>query len=263
MTTPFHAKYFAYDLTRTGGDGVDRLTQSLFNASVDLNPHQVEAALFAIRSPLSKGVLLADEVGLGKTIEAGLVLCQYWAERKKRLLVVCPASLRKQWQMELEEKFRRIDLLLRNKDELKDEEGLVFRDAFKYCRDLFSITKKDSAQKLFDDLLEVVFRASGKGLLQAVHLKGSSGELGLRVGEGGEYFGVINVGEGKKLWDLIAETEDEAIVCQEHPFSDSLRSHQCQRRRCFKRRVHRLARPVHVGRRRHLRAATLRVSDVK
>ena len=105
MTTPFHAKYFAYDLTRSGGDGVDRLTQSLFNASVDLNPHQVEAALFAIRSPLSKGVLLADEVGLGKTIEAGLVLCQYWAERKKKLLVVCPASLRKQWQIELEEKF--------------------------------------------------------------------------------------------------------------------------------------------------------------
>ena len=117
---------------------------------------------------------------------------------------------------------RRIDLLLRNKDELKDEEGLVFRDAFKYCRDLFSITNKGSAQKLFDDLLEVVFRASGKGLLQAVHLKGSNGELGLRVGEGGEYFGVINVGEGKKLWDLIAEKEDESIVCQEHPFSDSL-----------------------------------------
>ena len=103
--TPFHAKYFAYDLTRTGGSGVDRLTQSLFNASVDLNPHQVEAALFAIRSPLSKGVMLADEVGLGKTIEAGLALCQFWAERKRKLLVVCPASLRKQWQMELEDKF--------------------------------------------------------------------------------------------------------------------------------------------------------------
>jgi hypothetical protein len=84
---------------------VDRLSQSLFNASVDLNPHQVEAALFALRSPLSKGVLLADEVGLGKTIEAGLVLCQHWAERKRRLLIVCPASLRKQWQVELEDKF--------------------------------------------------------------------------------------------------------------------------------------------------------------
>jgi SNF2 family DNA or RNA helicase len=78
---------------------------SLFDAAVDLNPHQIEAALFALESPLSKGVLLADEVGLGKTIEAGIVLCQLWAERKRRLLVICPASLRKQWALELAEKF--------------------------------------------------------------------------------------------------------------------------------------------------------------
>lgn len=104
--TPHHAKYFAYDLTRRhGSNDVGRLSQSLFDASVDLNPHQIEAALFALRSPLSKGVLLADEVGLGKTIEAGIVLCQYWSERKRRLLVICPASLRKQWALELEEKF--------------------------------------------------------------------------------------------------------------------------------------------------------------
>lgn len=78
---------------------------ALFDACVDLNPHQIDAAAFALRNPLSKGVLLADEVGLGKTIEAGLVLCQHWAERKRRLLVICPASLRKQWSLELEEKF--------------------------------------------------------------------------------------------------------------------------------------------------------------
>ncbi|MFZ2172029.1 MAG: SNF2-related protein [Methylococcaceae bacterium] len=106
MITSFHAKYFAHELTRRHGtDGIGRLSQSLFDASVDLNPHQIEAALFALRSPLSKGVLLADEVGLGKTIEAGIVLCQYWSERKRRLLVICPASLRKQWALELEEKF--------------------------------------------------------------------------------------------------------------------------------------------------------------
>ncbi len=78
---------------------------SLFDASVDLNPHQIEAALFALSSPLSKGVILADEVGLGKTIEAGIVLCQLWAERNRQLLIICPASLRKQWAIELEEKF--------------------------------------------------------------------------------------------------------------------------------------------------------------
>jgi SNF2 family DNA or RNA helicase len=106
MITSFHAKYFAHELTRRHGpNDVGRLSQSLFDASVDLNPHQIEAALFALKSPLSKGVLLADEVGLGKTIEAGIVLCQYWSERRRRLLVICPASLRKQWALELEEKF--------------------------------------------------------------------------------------------------------------------------------------------------------------
>jgi len=103
--TPHHAKYFAYDLTRRATSGMDRLSMALFDAAVDLNPHQIEAALFALQSPLSKGVILADEVGLGKTIEAGIVLCQFWAERKRRLLVICPASLRKQWAIELEEKF--------------------------------------------------------------------------------------------------------------------------------------------------------------
>ena len=106
MGTAYHARYFAHDLTRRAATaGVERLARSLFDACVDLNPHQIEAALFAFRSPLSKGVLLADEVGLGKTIEAGLVLCQYWAEKKRKLLVVCPASLRKQWSLELKEKF--------------------------------------------------------------------------------------------------------------------------------------------------------------
>jgi len=103
--TKFHSKYFAHELTRAGGKGVDRLGRALFDACVDLNPHQIEAALFALRSPLSKGVLLADEVGLGKTIEAGLVMCQSWAENRRKIIVVCPASLRKQWAVELEEKF--------------------------------------------------------------------------------------------------------------------------------------------------------------
>lgn len=105
VVTPHHAKYFAHDLTRRGSAGLDRLSMSLFDAAVDLNPHQIEAALFALQSPLSKGVILADEVGLGKTIEAGIVLCQFWAERRRRLLVIGPASIRKQWALELSEKF--------------------------------------------------------------------------------------------------------------------------------------------------------------
>lgn len=87
MITDYHAKYFAYELTkRCASDSLEKLSSTLSNAQVDLNPHQIEAALFAFRSPLSKGAILADEVGLGKTIEAGLVLSQKWAERKRKIL---------------------------------------------------------------------------------------------------------------------------------------------------------------------------------
>jgi SNF2 family DNA or RNA helicase len=127
MFTAYHAKYFANELTlRHASDGVDRLSQSLFDASVDLNPHQIEAALFALKNPLSKGVILADEVGLGKTIEAALVLGQYWAERKRRLLIVCPASLRKQWAQELLEKFNLPSLILDAQTLRKVNSGQTF-----------------------------------------------------------------------------------------------------------------------------------------
>ena len=104
--TDYHTKYFAYELTkRCASDSAEKLAGAVASAQVDLNPHQVDAALFAFNSPLSKGALLADEVGLGKTIEAGLVLSQKWAERKRCILVITPSNLRKQWHQELTEKF--------------------------------------------------------------------------------------------------------------------------------------------------------------
>lgn len=106
MISAYQAKYYAHELTRRfPSDSNEKLASALVDAQVDLNPHQVEAALFAFRSPLSKGALLADEVGLGKTIEAGLVLSQKWAERKRRILIITPSNLRKQWHQELQEKF--------------------------------------------------------------------------------------------------------------------------------------------------------------
>ncbi|HEU4701549.1 MAG TPA: SNF2-related protein [Conexibacter sp.] len=100
------AHLHAQELTLAhAADNPDKLTRALVEAQVDLNPHQVDAALFAFQNPLSKGAILADEVGLGKTIEAGLVATQHWAEHKRRILVLCPASLRTQWRDELSEKF--------------------------------------------------------------------------------------------------------------------------------------------------------------
>ena len=116
MNTDYHAKYAAYALTlKRAASDIGKLTASLQDAQVDLNPHQVEAALFAFKSPLSKGAILADEVGLGKTIEAGIILSQLWAERKRKLLVICPASLRKQWSQELADKFYLPSIILESK----------------------------------------------------------------------------------------------------------------------------------------------------
>ncbi|MGV8027086.1 MAG: SNF2-related protein [Anaerolineaceae bacterium] len=116
MLTAYHAKYFAYELTkRCSSDSVEKLASVLADAQVDLNPHQIEAALFAFRSPFSRGAILADEVGLGKTIEAGLLLSQKWAERNRRLLVIVPANLRKQWNQELDDKFFLPSIILENR----------------------------------------------------------------------------------------------------------------------------------------------------
>lgn len=123
--TDYQAKYIANLLTRRlPANDLNKLTASLQDAQVDLTPHQVEAALFAFKSPLSNGAILADEVGLGKTIEAGIILSQHWSEHKRRLLVICPANLRKQWSSELLDKFYLPSVIMESKSfNLAVEEG--------------------------------------------------------------------------------------------------------------------------------------------
>ena len=126
LLTPYQSQYFAWLLTRrAAGDTVESLASTLVDAQVDLNPHQVEAALFACRNPLSRGVILADEVGLGKTIEAGLVISQRWAERRRRVLIIVPANLRKQWHQELQDKFGLQGLILeaKNYNAIRKQQG--------------------------------------------------------------------------------------------------------------------------------------------
>ena len=104
--SPFHQILLAHELTlKRASNDMRKLEAPLSSAAVDLNPHQIDAALFAFKGPMSKGAILCDEVGLGKTIEAGLIICQLWAEGKRKIIVVVPASIRKQWQNELLEKF--------------------------------------------------------------------------------------------------------------------------------------------------------------
>lgn len=72
---------------------------------IDPNPHQINAFCTAIDAMKTGGMVLADEVGLGKTIEAGLVLRYMLESGAKKVLIALPASLRKQWELELDEKF--------------------------------------------------------------------------------------------------------------------------------------------------------------
>jgi superfamily II DNA/RNA helicase len=117
LLTPYQSQYYAWLLTRrVAGDTAESLASTLVDSQVDLNPHQVEAALFACSNPLSRGVILADEVGLGKTIEAGLVISQRWAERRRRILIIVPANLRKQWHQELHDKFNLQGLIIEAKN---------------------------------------------------------------------------------------------------------------------------------------------------
>lgn len=122
--TPHQARYFAEQITlKRSESSIDGLASAMSGVKVDLNPHQVDAALFAIKSPLSNGALLADEVGLGKTIEAGLVLAQYWSERKRRILLIVPASLRMQWRSELSEKFYIDSVIMESANFYKDRKA--------------------------------------------------------------------------------------------------------------------------------------------
>lgn len=77
----------------------------LLDTSIDINPHQVDAFCAAVKSLKTGGIILADEVGLGKTIEAGLVIKYVIKTGAKKILITLPASLRKQWEVELLEKF--------------------------------------------------------------------------------------------------------------------------------------------------------------
>lgn len=145
--TSYHAKYFAHELTRQlPSNDIGKLTASLQDAQVDLNPHQVEAALFAFQSPLSNGAILADEVGLGKTIEAGIILSQQWAERKRKLLIICPSNLRKQWSQELADKFFLTSTILETKSfnqNIKDKNLNPFnqKDSIVICSYQFAKSK--------------------------------------------------------------------------------------------------------------------------
>lgn len=154
--TPQQSQYLAWQLTRrAASDSIESLATTLVDAQVDLNPHQVDAALFACRNPLSRGVILADEVGLGKTIEAGLVIAQRWAERRRKILIITPANLRKQWHQELQDKFGLTAIILESKNynALRKNQPNPFQQEDPIiCSYQFAKSKADDIRRIHWDL---------------------------------------------------------------------------------------------------------------
>ena len=149
-------QYLAWQLTRrAASDSIESLAATLVDAQVDLNPHQVDAALFACRNPLSRGVILADEVGLGKTIEAGLVIAQRWAERRHKILIIVPANLRKQWHQELQDKFGLNSIILESKNYNalhKNQSNPFHQEDLIICSYQFAKSKADDIRRIHWDL---------------------------------------------------------------------------------------------------------------
>ena len=161
QATPYHLKYYIQEITKQYPSGdLQKFARSLMNARVDLNPHQIEAALFAFKSPFSRGAILADEVGLGKTIEAGILLSQKWAEKKRRILIILPSNLRKQWNQELLEKFYLPSVILETKNfnkELKTDIDNPFdrKDEITLCSYHFARNKAEFIQRVSWDLVVI------------------------------------------------------------------------------------------------------------
>jgi hypothetical protein len=172
--TPYHSLYLAHRLTLEGVSD-DAFAKSLSTARVEMNPHQVDAALFALQPPIPRGAILADEVGLGKTIEASLVIAQRWAERKRRILLIVPASLRKQWMQELHDKFGLASVILETKsykERIKKGEIRPFEveNAVVVTSYEFGALKADDLAKINWDL--VIFDEAHR--LRNVYRKGAS-----------------------------------------------------------------------------------------
>ncbi|HEY8206471.1 MAG TPA: SNF2-related protein [Myxococcaceae bacterium] len=177
--TRFHERLLAEELSTRPGDGASRLASALSEARVDLNPHQVEAAAFALESLSRGGCMLADEVGLGKTIEAGIVLAQLLAEGKRRLLVLCPATLRAQWQQELRDKFD-LDAVVVDGRTVRATGNPFDQDAVVICSHPFAASRSELVSQLRWDVAVIDEAHRLRNAYKASHKTGRALKQGLK-----------------------------------------------------------------------------------
>ena len=164
VSTPFHAYYTARILDSLQDD--DKFMPAFASSDIKVYPYQVGAALFATRSPYSKGVVLMDESGLGKSTEAMLVVTQKWYEGKTRILIVVPnADLLVQWQKQIETKYSIPYITISNAEQFQSAGNTFDQDAVILTTFDFAAQNSEEVGKIIWDL--TVFEEAS--LLASVH----------------------------------------------------------------------------------------------
>lgn len=123
MQTPFQAYYTALKLNSLQDE--DKLLPVFSEGNIRVYPYQVAAAMFAMRNPYQKGVVLCDEAGMGKSHEAMLILAEAWYEGKSKMLIAIPnPDLLMQWAEMIENKYS-IPYCIAMNEENFEQDGIV------------------------------------------------------------------------------------------------------------------------------------------
>ena len=164
VSTPFHAYYTARILDSLQDD--DKFMPAFASSDIKVYPYQVGAALFATRSPYSKGVVLMDESGLGKSTEAMLVVTQKWYEGKTRIIIVVPnADLLVQWERLIESKYSIPYITISNGEQFQNAGNTFEQDAVILTTFDYASQMSEQVSKIIWDL--TVFEEAS--LLASVH----------------------------------------------------------------------------------------------
>ena len=151
VSTPFHAYYTARILDNLQDD--DKFMPAFASSDIKVYPYQVGAALFATRSPYSKGVVLMDESGLGKSTEAMLVVTQKWYEGKTRILIVVPNSdLLIQWEKLIETKYSIPYITISNAEQFQSAGNTFDQDSVILTTFDFAAQNSEEVGKIIWDL---------------------------------------------------------------------------------------------------------------
>lgn len=142
----------------------ERTLQAPFRSGITIEEYQLEPVARALRSP-RVNLLIADDVGLGKTIEAGLVAQELLLRHRARRIVVCPAPLTLKWQAEVQEKFglEFVVLTAAQLAELRRSHGLQANPFSVYPRIVISLPwlRTPRVQRLLDEVLTPQTRHPG------------------------------------------------------------------------------------------------------